>query len=561
MDLVTAVQMREMDRRATAGGIPGLVLMERAGRGLLRSLLARKPELHARRVAIVCGGGNNGGDGLVLARLLRERGIWPDLLLAAPPDSLKGDAAENGRRAAACGFSLRQAGEGERTRLAHLSAHDLVVDALLGTGISGPARGDAEAWIHAMNAGPAPVVAVDIPSGLSADTGEVAGAAVAAAWTVTMGMPKLGFFFPPARALVGEVDIVDLGFPTSVIEEVGVSARLPEAATLADWLPSPGSGSQKGDWGKLLVVGGSPGLTGALALAAGAALRTGSGLVRVGLPRSLNPILAAKLTSAMTIPLPEGEDGQLVRTAADEILGRFGDWDALVLGPGLGRFPECERLVMSLLGRWRGPLLLDADALNALASWGADSWVPRVRELRASGRPGGAVLTPHLGEMSRLTGRSIPDLRADPVETARTWAERWGVTLVLKGAPSVTAGPDGRVWVNPTGNAGLATGGSGDVLAGIIGALLAQRLPGPEAAVVGCYLHGLAADLAVRRREAEPGAVDGSGRSRPVHCARSTRPWAQRSLLPDDVTNWLPLALGLLERGQDPPGLRWKRIR
>jgi NAD(P)H-hydrate epimerase len=279
-----------------------------------------------------------------------------------------------------------------------------------------------------MNAGPAPVMAVDIPSGLSADTGALAGAAVRAAWTVTMGMPKLGFLFPPAREFVGEVDIVDLGFPRPVIEEVGAAARLPEAAELAGWLPAVGSGSHKGDWGKLLVVGGSPGLTGALALAASAALRTGAGLVRIGLPRSLHPILAAKVTEAMTIPLPEGEDGQLLRVAVDEILDRFGDWDALVLGPGLDRFPECERLVMSMLGRWRAPVVVDADALNALGAWGPDSWVPRVREIRAAGRPGGVVLTPHLGEMSRLTGRSIAELKTDPVTAAREWAVRWGVT-------------------------------------------------------------------------------------------------------------------------------------
>lgn len=546
-----------MDRRAIAGGISGLELMERAGRGLLRSILARAPGLHSHRVTIVCGGGNNGGDGLVLARLLRERGFWPDLLLTVPSGSLSGDAAENARRAVNAGFVLRAAGERERTRLAGLSAADLVVDALFGTGLSGPVRGDAVEWIHAMNSCPAPVVAVDIPSGLSADVGMVSGAAVCAAWTVTMGMPKLGFLFPPARELVGDVDVVDLGFPPAVIEDVGVAAKLPDASELSAWLPCPGVGSHKGDWGKLLVVGGSPGLTGALALAATAALRTGAGLVRVGLPRSLNGIIETKVTEAMTIPLPEGEDGQLLRTAADEILGRFGDWDAMVLGPGLGRFPECERLVISLLGRWRGPLLLDADALAAMAAWGSDSWVPRVREIRAAGVPGGAVLTPHPGEMSRLTGRSTEELRSDPAGAAHEWATRWGVTLALKGAPTVIAAPDGRVWVNPTGNSGLATGGSGDVLSGVIGTFLAQGLPGPEAAVLGCFVHGQAADLAVSRDAASHHPGDG-GRAEPG--AQRGLPWAQRSLLPSDVVQWLPSAIGFLERSLDPPSRRWRRI-
>lgn len=557
MDLVTGARMREIDRRTISGGTPGLELMERAGRGLLRSILARCPELHTRRVVIVCGGGNNGGDGLVLARLLRERGLWPELILTVPPEALAGDAAENGRRASASGFVLRAAGEREHARLARLSPHDLVVDALLGTGLSGPPRDEAVPWISEMNAGPAPVMAVDIPSGLSADTGAVAGVAVRAAWTVTMGLPKLGFFFPPAREFVGPVDIVDLGFPQSVIEEVGIAAGLLEPATAKEWLPTPGRGSHKGDWGKLLVVGGSPGLTGAPALAATAALRTGAGLVRIGLPRSLHPILAVKVTEAMTVPLPEGEDGQLLRAGVDQLLERFGDWDALVLGPGLGRFPECERLVMSLLGRWRAPIVADADALNALAAWGPDSWVPRVREIRAAGRPGGVVLTPHLGEMSRLTGKNIRELRADPVTTAREWATRWGVTLVLKGAPTVTAGPDGRTWVNPTGNSGLATGGSGDVLAGVIGALLGLRAPGPEAAVLGCYLHGLAADLAVSGDEAV-------GRPDPAASPRREFRWAepraQRSLLPADVVDSLSAALGYVERALAPPRWSWRRV-
>lgn len=550
MDLVTREQMREMDRRTIEGGrVPGLTLMERAGRGVLRSMVKRIPDVEGRRVCIVCGKGNNGGDGLVLARLLRERGLWPRVLLTAPLSALEGDAAVNAARAREAGLYLEEAGPRERDALGSLSARDVIVDALLGTGLKGPATGEAADWIRIMNESPARVAAVDIPSGLSADSGRLEGDAVRAEWTVTFALLKAGFPFLPARGHTGEVDVVDIGIPDDVREAVGVAARIAEPAEIARWLPDPGAGSHKGDWGKILIVGGSPGLTGALALAGRSALRMGAGLVRIGLPLSLNAILEEKITEAMTLPLPEGEDGQLLAVGAERILSGFGDWDALVLGSGLGRTPEGDRLVMRLVGGWRGPLVIDADGLNALASWGPDSWVPRARDVRAAGEAGGAILTPHLGEMSRLTGRPIAALAADPIGQAREWAMRWGVTLVLKGAPSVIASPDGEVRVNPTGNSGLAKGGSGDVLAGILGALLGQGLSGPRAATLGCYLHGLSADLAVASGSpGDPGG--GEGRL----------PRARRSLLPGEVADGLGEALRYAEAGTDPPDWSWRPI-
>ncbi len=536
MDLVTGDRMREMDRRTIEGGfVSGLELMERAGRGILRSILGHVPLLHRRRIVIICGTGNNGGDGLVLARLLRRRGLWPEVWMTAPPGSLRGDAAVNATRALDSRLLLRQAGEREMRRLARLAPEDLVVDALLGTGITGPAKGRASEWISALGACPARIAAVDIPSGLSADSGVPPGEAVRAEWTVTMAFPKPGFLFPPGRGLAGSVDVVDIGIPETVRDEVGVEAHLPEPPHIAAQLPDAGRASHKGDWGKIVIVGGSPGLTGAMDLAARGALRTGAGLVRAALPASLAAEFKARLSEAMALPLPEGEDGQALSSGADEILRRYGEWDALVLGPGLGRSPESSRLVMRLFGRWRGPVLVDADGLNAMAEWGPDSWVPRARDVRAAGEPGGCVLTPHPGEMSRLTGRPVPDLLKDPVGTAREWAERWGVTLVLKGAPSVIGAPDGRVWVNPTGHSGLATGGSGDVLSGMIGALLGQGLSGPAAATVGCYLHGLSAELATRNS-------------------------ARRSLLPTDLAEGLGAALLHAGNACLPPGYRWRAV-
>lgn len=534
--LVSAARMREMDRRTIlAEGIPGLRLMERAGRGLLHSVSARVPDIHRRRVAILCGKGNNGGDGLVLARLLRARGLWPRVLLAVPLAELEGDAAVNASRALEMGLTLEPAGARERAWLRTLREDDLVIDALLGTGLTGPARDPVRGWIEAINDTRARVASVDLPSGLSADEPETDGPVVRASWTATMAYPKRSFPFVPARGQVGVVDVLDIGFSRDVEAEIGVDARLAEPEDIAALLPRPGAATHKGDWGKLLVVGGSPGLSGAPVLAAQAALRLGAGLVRIATPRSLAPIFESISRETMVLPLPEGESGQLLASGADRLLSGFGDWDAMVLGPGLGRFPESDRLVLKLLGGWRGPLVIDADGLNALAAFGPDSWVPRAREVRAAGERGGLVLTPHAGEMSRLLGRPIAEIKQDPIGTARRSAERWGVTLVLKGAPTVIATADGDVWVNPTGNAGLATGGSGDVLAGMIGALLGQRSTGSTAALLGNYLHGLSADLA-------------------------TVGIAERALLPGDVIDTLPRALAHAARAEASPRFLWRRI-
>ena len=535
MRILTREQMREMDRRTIEGGhAPGLTLMERAGHGILRSLLLRAPQLASRRVLILCGKGNNGGDGFVLARLLRNRGRWPDVWSLAAPEEFTGDAAAELRDALAAQVPfthLTELSDVHRRRLASLEPRDIVVDALFGTGFRGELGEPARSLVAAVNASSAAVLAVDLPSGLDADLGSVEGEAVRASWTVTMAAPKRGFAFEPGRSLIGDLDIVDIGIPPdvedAVLREVGPPTTFVDFETASQWIPGASGRSHKGRWGKVVLLGGSPGLDGAPQLAARAALRCGAGLLRLGLPESLER-RGRSLLEAMTVPLPEGESGQLLAASAEQIMARFGDWDALGVGPGLGRFPETERLVMKLLGTWRGPLVLDADALAALASWGPDSWVPRAREVRAGGEEGGLVLTPHAGELSRLTGVGVDTLLRDPVSVAVEWAARWNVTLVFKGAPTVTAAPDGRAWINGSGNSGLATGGSGDVLTGIVLALLGQGVEGPRAAALASYLHGLAADLQV---------------ARPA--------FAQRALLPGDVVDGLPAALAALESCRD----------
>ncbi|MEZ4650801.1 MAG: NAD(P)H-hydrate dehydratase [Candidatus Eisenbacteria bacterium] len=569
MKLVSQSQMREMDRRTIEAGRPGMDLMEVAGRGIYRSLMGRvyragsdhagfgragSDSVGGRRsrsgggrpagrerldaeipVWILCGKGNNGGDGLVLARLLRERGLRPRVLLACSPDELTGDAAAQVPLALTSGLVIERPGPREWAAFSKLGPEAVVVDALLGTGLTGPPREAVGEWIRRIGESRARILAVDIPSGLSGDLAVVPWEVpIRADWTVTMGLPKRSFPFPPMRGRTGPVDVVDLGFERDVIDAVGWDAEIPEPPDFRSWLPASGDRSHKGRWGKLVVVGGSPGLSGAPILASRAALRVGAGLVRTCLPRGLVPVFDGALLEAMSESLPEGEDGQLLARGAEEVVSRYGTWDALVLGPGLGRFPETERFVMKLLGSWRGPLLIDADALFALAEWGADSWVPRARDVRAGGEPGGLVLTPHYGEMARLIGERAEDWSGDPIGTARKWAERWGVTLVLKGAPTVTAAPDGRAWVNPSGHYGLATGGSGDVLSGVIGALLAQGLSGPHAAVLGSYLHGRAAEL---------GAAG-----------------ARRSLLPTDVIEALPGAVQSTEAVEFPEDWPWRWV-
>jgi NAD(P)H-hydrate epimerase len=491
MHLLTSAEMRECDRRAIDDlGIPGPTLMERAGRGLARAMSMRYPHLNRRRIWIVCGRGNNGGDGLVLARLLHDDGLNPRVLLTDPAEEIAGDAALQIPPLRLRGIPLEPITQDLLGGLERLGAEDLLVDAILGTGFKGTLTGRKAEIVEAINRSPARVVAVDIPSGLSADSGEATGPAVQADLTVTMAFPKVCFLFWPARAHVGEWTVADIGIPEETAAAVRPIRTLLTAGLVTDRIRPFSRRAHKGDRGKLLIVGGSPGLTGAPCLAAWGAARAGAGLVRVGIPRSLNAILETKLTEPMTFPLVETDAGTVSARARDFILSLREGWDALVLGPGLGRQAETDRLVRELFEAWKGPLLLDADGLNALASEG----IPLADPMRPV-----PVLTPHPGEMARLAGIPMRQVLADPIDAARRFAQRHGVVVLLKGAPTVISDPTGSVLINPTGNPGLATGGTGDVLSGIIGTLLAQGLDPWWAAGCGAYLHGASADALAQR--------------------------------------------------------------
>jgi hydroxyethylthiazole kinase-like uncharacterized protein yjeF len=485
MKLVTAAQMRELDRRTIEDlGVPSLVLMENAGRGTYRVLRREFPELMGP-VVVLAGRGNNGGDGFVVARHLANEGFPVTVFLLAARDQVQGDALVNLKILEGIGVEVEEIlGEDRLSAVGHrLSRAALVVDALLGTGLNSPVRGLLAQVITRVNQVRPPVLAVDIPSGVSADTGEPLGEAVKADVTVTYGFPKLGQIMPPGRDLVGRLWQVDISIPPALARDI--NTELAEADEMRQLLPPRPFGSHKGSFGHLVVVAGSVGKTGAATLCAEAGARTGAGLVTAAVPASLNDILEVKLTEAMTLPLPEAGN---MRALGEEALSPLQDFlvdkTALALGPGLGAHPETQAVIRALVRDCPLPMVIDADGLNALAG--------HLEVLRGAAGP--RILTPHPGEMARLMGVTSKEVQSRRLDTAREVAAAHGVLVVLKGAQTVVADPSGRVSLNPTGNPSLASGGTGDVLTGFIGGFLAQGLTPWDAARLGVYLHGLIAD-------------------------------------------------------------------
>lgn len=484
MKLVSAAEMRELDRRAIQEvGIPSLVLMENAGRTTYEILRREFPQLTGE-VAVMAGRGNNGGDGFVVARYLANAGQAVVVLLLGPKNQVRGDARVNLEILAHQEVEVVEILEEAHLNpaLHRLARTGLIVDALLGTGLNSPVTGLMATLIHRVNHLRFPVLAVDIPTGLSADTGEVLGIAIQAQVTVTYGWPKIGQILPPGRDYVGRLWQVDISIPPDLGR--GIPVELAEAQEMRQLLPERPFGSNKGTFGHLLVLAGSEGKTGAAALASEGALRAGAGLVTLGIPASLNDILEVKLTEAMTLPLPEAPAARALGAEAFTAIRRFlGPRATVALGPGLGTHLDTQKLVCRLARELPHPMVIDADGLNNLA--GDVACFP--------GAAGPRILTPHPGEMARLLGSSVQEVQARRLALARETAARWGVVLVLKGAQTVVAAPDGRVSLNATGNPALASGGTGDVLTGLIGGYLAQGLSPWDAARLGVYLHGLVA--------------------------------------------------------------------
>ena len=509
MRVPTSAEIAALDRAATdTYGISVRTLMEQAGRGVAEAAL-RILGARPGRIAVLAGKGNNGGDGFVAARLLRAAGAQVTAVLVAPAEEYTGEAGRTLADARAAGVEIAA------TPPIALGAYDLIIDALFGTGFRGPARGAPRALIEAANASRAPVLAVDVPSGLDADTGQPEGPAIHAVATVTMGLPKVGLLVYPGAELAGTIYVADIGYPPALADDPSVPTHLVTPGMVRTALPARPPDSHKGSYGRTLIVAGSIGFTGAAALAALGALRSGAGLVTLCVPAAIYPIIAGLLIEAMPRPVDD-DGGRLAASSWSAIREAAAAADAVAAGPGLGLSGGVGAVVEGLLREGR-PLVLDADALNALAA--------RTDALAAAAGP--LVITPHPGELARLTGAPVQAIQADRLAAARAAAARFRCVVVLKGARTVVAQPGGEACIVPTGNPGMATGGMGDVLTGMIASLLGQGVAPAAAAWSGAYLHGLAADLIA----AERGVV---------------------GMLAGEVAHHLPAAIARVRRGEQP---------
>ncbi len=496
MRILNAAQMREADRFTIEEiGIPSLVLMENAGRQVVAAIEAAYESRLNGRVAVLCGRGNNGGDGFVVARTLLQRGVDTAVFVIGALAEVRGDARTNLDILGRVGVTVVEINDEQSWELhfSEISQCTLLVDAIFGTGLKSALGGMMETIVADVNASSIPIVSIDLPSGLSADTSHVIGDCIDASMTVTLAAPKLPLVLPPGEAHAGDVVIADIGIPHEVID--GVEGRHIDLLTpeqLRDVVEPRATDSHKGDFGRVTIVAGSRGKTGAAHLAAMGALRSGAGLVTVATPASVLPIVASMAPEMMTEPLPEAADGSVAGGAIDRLLDLR--HDVIACGPGLGRGADVAAFVRALLDRATVPLVLDADAITVLADDPARLVGREERDV---------IITPHPGEMARLIGTSIEEVQANRIDVAADFATTRRVYVVLKGHRTIIATPEGRVFINPTGNAGMATGGTGDVLTGMIAAWVGQLLDAEAACRLGVFLHGAAGDLA----EAQQGQV------------------------------------------------------
>ncbi|HET6947628.1 MAG TPA: NAD(P)H-hydrate dehydratase [bacterium] len=518
MRVVTSAQIAELDRRATEQhGIPVTKLMDSAGRRVAqaaRELLRTYPG----PVIVLAGKGSNGGDGLVAARYLAGHGIPVTAILIGSESEYAGEAQRTLReaRASGVGVTVPEDPGGLRSLLASAA---LIIDALFGTGFRGPARGLAADLIQAANVSKTPILAVDVPSGLNSDTGHPEGPVIRAAATVTMGLPKVGLLLYPGAELAGTVYVADIGYPPALTEDAALQTYVVTGEMVRERIPHRPPDSHKGTFGRTLVVAGSVGYTGAAVLASLGALRVGAGLVTLAVPRTVYPIIAAHVVEAMPTPLDDAH-GALAPGAVERILELVESADAVAVGPGLSTAPGVGAVVESLL-RAGKPLVIDADGLNVLAG--------RAESIREAKGP--VVITPHPGELARLLGSSTVEILKDRLRVARSTAQHLRCAVVLKSASTVVATPGGDVCVIRTGNAGMATGGMGDVLTGAVASFIGQGTPPADAAWMGAFLHGLAADLIAEER----GMV---------------------GMLASEVADHLPLAIARVQAGSAPERIR-----
>jgi NAD(P)H-hydrate epimerase len=493
MYLVTASEMQKMDHQTIDSyGIPGRVLMENAGRGATEFCFNQFPQMDTIKVGIIAGRGNNGGDGFVIARYLSQKNVNVTVYLLAEPSKLSGDAAANFDLLGPIGVPVHIVPDLKSFDNVKDSIHDreLLIDALLGTGLKSDVRGFFREAIDFINSLDKPLLSVDIPSGLNSDTGQPCGTSIRARATATFAFAKIGHFQYPGAELSGNLRIIDIGIPAHIVEKVAPKQFLLRSEDIRSYIKPRAQNTHKGRTGHLLILAGSPGKTGAAVMSASAAMRAGAGLVTLGVPQGLEPLVAARSLEVMTAALPEADGAVPGDVSLDAILRLLDRKSCLALGPGMGQSNQTRSLILQLMQQCQLPLVIDADGLNNL--------VGATDALQAYAGP--VIITPHPGEMARLIEKDISAVQEDRVRRAREFAQTFGVHVVLKGAATVIAHPDGFVFTNPTGNPGMASGGMGDVLTGLIAGFIVQGYPVEASCHLGVYLHGAAADTLLTQK-------------------------------------------------------------
>ncbi|MDI9514533.1 MAG: NAD(P)H-hydrate dehydratase [Clostridiaceae bacterium] len=490
MKLITPEQMRIIDQEAIEKiGIPGVVLMENAAFHVSMKAAEILNQRNGRLVLVVAGAGNNGGDAFAVSRHLLSMGYWVSLYMLSSLESLKGDAAINANILKNMGFTIELLEPANLDRFCESCMEaDLVIDGLFGTGLSRDLEGIALEVVDIVNQYSGCTLSIDIPSGIDGLTGRICGSCVKADYTVTFFLPKVGMVQYPGAAYLGELTVADISIPYALADDMEMF-DLTDGGMVSNILPPRPEDGHKGTFGKVLVIAGSYAMPGAAILCAQSAYRMGSGLVKLAVPREIVPVLAARVTEAVYAPM-ESRNGHIVHTDSALLKELLDSCDSVLVGPGLSCNEDTRELVHQVIDLCRKPLVLDADALNVIVS---DTEV--LSRLKCE-----AVITPHPAEMARLLGTDTKSVQSDRIGAAKAFAEEYGLTVVLKGAGTVIAGPDGRVSINPTGNNGMATAGSGDVLAGMIASLMGQDVLPYEAAVAAVFIHGLAGDRAAAEK-------------------------------------------------------------
>ena len=492
MKILNSKEMKKIDSITINDiGIPGCVLMENAGIQIFRTIREKFKELEKEKITILAGPGNNGGDGLVVARHLFNHDIIPKIYLLSRKEKVKGDAAINLKIAENIGLKIIEVDSEEswNSLRENIFKSTLIIDAIFGTGLKKPAEGLYKKIIEDINKTKAFKIAVDIPSGLSSDTYQLIGPAVKANLTITLGAPKIAHVFPPAEEYIGELKIAEISIPSFLFDDENLKLELIEKKSIISCFKPRRKDTHKGTYGHLFILAGSLGKTGAAVMAGRAALKTGAGLVTIGTPESCLPIVARSMMELMTEPLDETKEKTLSEEALDKILSLLKDKDALLIGPGITTNPSASRLIFSLLEKINIPTIIDADGLNILSA------NPEILKYKKNK----IALTPHPGEFARMLKKTTKEILKNKIELARDFAINYNVYLILKGYRTLVATPEGKVYVNPTGNPGMATAGSGDVLSGILGGLVVQEKGFQDSLLAGVYVHGLSGDLACQK--------------------------------------------------------------